>query len=76
MAFSDNLKNIREKEGMSQQDLADKLGISQKAVYSYEKGIRVPNVLLAYYMATTLGTTVETLVNGTGNATRTAYKRR
>ena len=75
MAFSDNLKNIREKEGMSQQDLADKLGISQKAVYSYEKGIRVPNVLLAYYMATTLGTTVETLVNGTGNATRTAERR-
>ncbi|MBQ7521479.1 MAG: helix-turn-helix transcriptional regulator [Clostridia bacterium] len=65
MAFSDNLRIIRENVGMSQAELADTLGISQKAVYGYEKGIRVPNVVLACCMATALGTTVEKLVNGT-----------
>jgi hypothetical protein len=34
------------------------------AVYGYETGIRVPNVLLACCIAEALGTTVETLVNG------------
>ena len=63
MAFSDNLKNIREKKGMSQYKLAKKVGISQRAVYSYEKGTRVPNVLLACCIATVLDTTVEMLVN-------------
>lgn len=65
MAFSDNLKNIREKAGISQENLADKLGISHTAIYGYEKGIRVPNAVLACCIAEALGTTVETLVNGT-----------
>ena len=64
MAFSENLRKLREEKGISQAKLAEKLGISQMAVYGYETGIRVPNVLLACCIAEALGTTVETLVNG------------
>lgn len=65
MAFSENLRKLRKEKGISQAKLAEKLGISQMAVYGYETGIRVPNVLLACCIAEALGTTVENLVNGT-----------
>lgn len=67
MAFSENLRKLREEKGISQAKLAEKLGISQMAVYGYETGIRVPNVLLACCIAEALGTTVENLVNGSTN---------
>ena len=34
------LKEIRESRGMSQQDLADKSGISKRMVQAYEQGYR------------------------------------
>lgn len=41
--FSNIFKHIREKSGLTQQQLADKLGISRSAVGMYEKGEREPN---------------------------------
>ena len=68
MAFSDNLRYAREKMGYSQKDLAKLVGISQQVVFSYEMGVKVPNIILGYQIAKKLDTTVETLVNGTGNS--------
>lgn len=42
--FADRLKYEREKKGLSQVDLADRLGISKQTVYKYEKGIAIPSV--------------------------------
>ncbi|WP_428994053.1 helix-turn-helix transcriptional regulator, partial [Adlercreutzia equolifaciens] len=33
-----NLKLLRQKTGMSQKELASKLGVSQNAVYNWENG--------------------------------------
>lgn len=41
--FPNIFKRIREKSGLTQQQLADKLGISRSAVGMYEKGEREPN---------------------------------
>lgn len=41
--FCDRLKILREKRGMSQQHLADELGISRSAVGNYELGSREPD---------------------------------
>lgn len=64
MAFSENLKRERERHGLSQGELAEKLCISQAAVSMYENGITSPTVSLAVLIAQTLGTTCEELVNG------------
>ena len=37
------IKELREKEGMTQTELADKLGVSKSVVSAYEKGIRNPS---------------------------------
>ena len=43
-SFRDRLKILREKRGMSQQHLADELGISRSAVGNYELGAREPDL--------------------------------
>ena len=43
-SFRDRLKILREKRGMSQQHLADELGISRSAVGNYELGSREPDL--------------------------------
>lgn len=65
MAFSENLKKIREENGVSQAELAKKLGVNQSLVARCEQGSRIPNIVLGVELATALGTTVENLVNGT-----------
>lgn len=42
--FAQNLKDLREKMGISQRTLAKKLGAKQAAVSAYERGIQLPTV--------------------------------
>lgn len=44
MSFPENLKRIRIEKGMSQQALAKAAGVSQTAIYHWEKGLRIPKV--------------------------------
>lgn len=41
--FKDKLKELREKEGLSQQELADKLFVSRSAVAKWENGNGIPS---------------------------------
>ena len=41
--FRDNLKTLRKRKGLTQLELAEKLGIAQSTLASYERGIREPN---------------------------------
>ena len=41
--FKDELKELREKEGLSQQELADKLFVSRSAVAKWENGNGIPS---------------------------------
>lgn len=41
--FGERLKSLRESRGMTQDDLADSLGVSKQAVSQYERGVRRPD---------------------------------
>lgn len=43
-ALSDNIRTFRKQNGFSQAQLADKIGVSQTAVFYWEKGTREPDV--------------------------------
>lgn len=43
MTFNERLKELRERRGLSQVALADKLGVSKSAVSMYERGERNPD---------------------------------
>ena len=42
MKFSERLKDLRKQAGLTQVDVAEKLGISQPAFASWERGVKKP----------------------------------
>ena len=44
MKFGDNLKNIRKSKKISQEDLADKLGVSRQSISKWETGENYPSM--------------------------------
>jgi putative transcriptional regulator len=46
---------------MTQQELADRVGVTRQTILSIEKGKYTPSVALALYLADALNVTVETL---------------
>ena len=43
LSMGTKIKDLREKAGMTQTELADKLGLSKSVISAYEKGIRNPS---------------------------------
>jgi len=63
MPLSNNLVHYREKIGITQEQLAEDVGISRTMIAHYEMGIKVPNIITGVMIAKRLGITVETLVS-------------
>ena len=59
------LKQIREKSGLTQVDVAKMLGISKQAYNNYERGRREADYETLLKLAEILGTTVDGLLTGT-----------
>lgn len=60
MKLGNNIRRLRfEKNEMTQEELASKLGITRQSVYAIEKGKFIPSTLLALKMAQIFTTTVE-----------------
>lgn len=55
------VKELRAERGMTQQQLADMVGVSSRTIISIEKGQYNPSIMLAYRMARVFGVTVEEL---------------
>lgn len=55
MQLKNKLKEIRLLRGMTQRELAEKLGIEQSTISLYETGERIPNAAMAAKIASTLG---------------------
>lgn len=49
------LKEFREKKGLSQTELANRVGLKQTTISQYENGSRRPNLSMAKKMAEALG---------------------
>lgn len=58
MNFAETLKKIRNEKGYSQQTLAKKAGVSQTAVYNWEKGERKPKLEQLRRIAAALDVTI------------------
>lgn len=57
-----NLKKLRLEKGISQQKLADILGVSQQAINKYENQNSEPDIDMLIAMADYFGTTVDYLI--------------
>ena len=60
----DNIKAIREKNGITQKQLADMLNISASTVGMYEQNRRTPDARMLSLIAQKLGVTADALVSG------------
>ena len=56
-----NLRPVRQAKGLSQSELAARVGVKRQAIYDMETGRYVPNTALALRIARELGCKIETL---------------
>lgn len=62
--FGERIYNLRKKSGLSQEDFADKLGVSRQAVSKWETGQSVPDSEKASAIAKFFGVSLDWLING------------
>lgn len=62
MSFAENMKRLREMEGITTAELAEVACVSQPMIVKYESGQKLPNVIAGVLIAKRLHTTVEALV--------------
>lgn len=55
------LKEVRTEAGLTQAELAERVGVSRKTVNTVENGVFIPSTLLALGLARALGVKVEDL---------------
>ena len=70
---TNRLIKCREKLGISKQEAAKRMDMSQPAYLRYEAGQRIPSIQVIYHMADILGTSAEYLLGHTDNPDRTRY---
>lgn len=58
------ISDLRKAKHMTQKDLADKLGVTDKAVSKWERGLNYPDIVLLSSIADILGVTTGELLNG------------
>lgn len=61
--FKDNLVTMRKMHGYSQDELADKIGISRQTLSKYETGESLPDIERCMLLADIFGVTMDDLVN-------------
>jgi putative transcriptional regulator len=59
--LTNTLKEERERLGLTQAALAERIGVSRKTINTVENGVFVPSTLLALKLAAALGRPVEAL---------------
>jgi len=64
MALAENIRHLREKQGMSMEELAGSAEITRQQIEKYEHGKSVPGLYTALKIAKKLNTTCEELAYG------------
>ena len=62
ISFGTNLRTLREKRNLSQEDLARKLQISRQSISKWEQGISYPSILYLVPLIKILDCTLEELL--------------
>ncbi|MGN0984184.1 MAG: helix-turn-helix domain-containing protein [Gemmiger sp.] len=63
-AFSANLALLRRTQGLSQEQLAERLGVSRQSVSKWESGVCLPELVTLDTLCTMFGCTLDTLLRG------------
>ncbi len=61
----ENLKKLREKAGLSQQKLAQQLGLAQQSIHSYENNVYEPDIATLKQLSAFFNTSVDYLIGNT-----------
>lgn len=64
MKFGEAIKEKREKLGLTQQELAEKLFVSRQTVCRWENGTRCPDLIMSKKIALVLGISLDELIPG------------
>ncbi len=64
MGFAENLRQIRKKKGLSQEELAELAEVSRQAVSKWEQGEGYPETEKLLLLASVLGTSLDSLMTG------------
>ena len=64
MKFSEKVRKLRIRKGLSQEELAEKLDVSRQTVSKWEKGLSVPDADLLVKLADVLEVSVAELLGG------------
>lgn len=59
-----NIARLRKESGMTQMELADRLGISYQAVSSWERGSTMPDISKLPLLADSFGVSIDDILNG------------
>ncbi len=62
--FAENLRKLRKRKGLTQNQLAERLSITNKAVSKWETGEAMPDTALLIPLSDLLGVSVDTLLRG------------
>lgn len=63
MSFADNLIELRKLNKMSQEELADKIGVSRQTLSKYETGESLPDIEKCKLLADTFGVSMDDLIS-------------
>lgn len=62
------IREIREKQGLTQEELAARVGVERSSISKYESGDRAPSLLVLRRLAETLHCTVDELLHAFSDA--------
>jgi transcriptional regulator with XRE-family HTH domain len=60
--FGEKLRTLRERQGLSQRQLSDMLGVHQSHLWRMEQGKKTPNVAMVLKVADIFGVTTDQLI--------------
>jgi putative transcriptional regulator len=60
-ALNNRLREVRTERGLTQEQLADHIGVTRKTINTVERGVFLPSTVLALKLARALDTSVEQL---------------
>ena len=63
MSFADNLMELRKLNNLSQEEIADKIGVSRQTLSKYETGESLPDIERCKMLADLFGVTMDDLIS-------------
>ena len=63
MSFADNLIELRKYHDLSQEELAEKIGVSRQTLSKYETGESLPDIEKSKFLADAFGVSIDDLIS-------------